>query len=137
MFAIKAHRIPCISALRGGVAIVFCALTFSSALAQEPDVKQQKKEAIKSHLKQHYKPYGFIRNYFAFDSRESISGTGDLYNYQPKDENWNQTEAQATASGVERQDLNAVSTFRFLSLTTRVGLNIVGYQLPRRYRTHN
>ena len=128
MFAIKAHRIHCISALRGGVAIVFCALTFSSALAQEPDVKQQKKEAIKSHLRQHYKPYGFIRNYFTFDSRESISGTGDLYNYQPKDENWNQTEAQATVSGVERQDLNAVSTFRFLSLTTRVGLNIVGYQ---------
>ncbi|MBQ6978598.1 MAG: hypothetical protein IJQ18_08195, partial [Paludibacteraceae bacterium] len=87
-----------------------------------------KKEAVKSHLKQHFKPYGFIRNYFAFDSRESISGTGDLYNYQPYDEAWNQTESQAAASGVERQDLNAVSTFRFLSLTTRVGLDIVDYK---------
>lgn len=96
--------------------------------AQDTEVKQQKREAVKSHLKQHFKPYGFIRNYFAYDSRESISGTGDLYNYQPKDESWNQSEAEAAASGVERQDMNAQSTFRFLSLTTRVGLNIVGYQ---------
>ena len=53
-----------------------------------------------------------------YDSRESISGTGDLYNYQPKDQNLN-------AYG---DDLNATSTFRFLSLTTRVGLNIVDYK---------
>ena len=102
-----------------------------SGFAQEVNkeaAKQEKKEAVKSHLKQHFKPYGFVRNYFAYDSRESISGTGDLYNYQPKDENWNQTEAEAAKSGVERQDLNAVSTFKFLSLTTRLGLNIVGYQ---------
>ena len=96
-------------------------------MAQETATKQQKKEAVKSHLKQHFKPYGFIRNYFTYDSRESWSGTGDLYNYQPKDENWNQTEAEAETSGAPRQDLNAVSTFRFLSLTTRLGLNIVGY----------
>ena len=82
------------------------------------ETKETKKEAVKSHLKQHFKPYGFIRNYFAYDSRESISGTGDLYNYQPKDQNLN-------AYG---DDLNAISTFRFLSMTTRVGLNIVGYK---------
>lgn len=29
---------------------------------------------------------------------------------------------------MEREDLNAQSTFRFLSLTTRVGLNIVDYK---------
>ena len=93
-------------------------------MAQQVD----KKEAVKSHLKQHFKPYGFIRNYFTYDSRESWSGTGDMYNYQPKDENWNQTAAEAAASGVPREDLNAVSTFRFLSLTTRVGVNIVDYK---------
>jgi hypothetical protein len=92
------------------------------------EVKTDKKEAVKSHLQQHFKPYGFIRNYFTYDSRESWSGTGDLYNYQPKDENWNQTAAEAAASGVPREDLNAVSTFRFLSLTTRVGVNIVDYK---------
>lgn len=110
------------------VIIVLCAVCSMAVSAQDTEVKQQKREAVKSHLKQHFKPYGFIRNYFAYDSRESISGTGDLYNYQPKDESWNQSEAEAAASGVERQDMNAQSTFRFLSLTTRVGLNIVGYQ---------
>ena len=110
------------------ILLLLCALTVTSVFALEGDAKAAKKEAVKSHLKQHFKPYGFIRNYFAYDSRESISGTGDLYNYQPKDEAWNQTEAEAAASGLPREDLNARSTFRFLSLTTRVGLDIVGYK---------
>ena len=109
------------------ILLLLCALTVTSVFALEGDAKAAKKEAVKSHL-QHFKPYGFIRNYFTFDSRESISGTGDLYNYQPKDEAWNQTEAEAAASGLPREDLNAHSTFRFLSLTTRVGLDIVGYK---------
>ena len=110
------------------ILLLLCALTVTSVFALEGDAKAAKKEAVKSHLKQHFKPYGFIRNYFTFDSRESISGTGDLYNYQPKDEVWNQTEAEAAASGLPREDLNARSTFRFLSLTTRLGLDIVGYK---------
>lgn len=110
------------------ILLLLCALTVTSVFALEEDAKAAKKEAVKSHLKQHFKPYGFIRNYFAFDSRESISGTGDLYNYQPYDEAWNQTEAEAAASDLPREDLNARSTFRFLSLTTRVGLDIVGYK---------
>lgn len=118
---------------------VFCIALCVPILAQEAGTqdsketgkqaqKEAKKEAVKSHLKQHFKPYGFIRNYFAYDSRESISGTGDLYNYQPYDNAWNQTEEEAAASGIPREDLNAVGTFRFLTLTTRVGLDIVGYK---------
>lgn len=109
------------------IILALCSLFLIPLSAQEI-TKQEKKEAAKSHLKQHFKPYGFIRNYFTYDSRESISGTGDLYNYQPKDEDWNQTPEEAAVSGVERQDLNAQSTFRFLALTTRVGLNIVDYK---------
>lgn len=97
--------------------LVSLLIAFAPAYAQEAN-KEAKKAEVKSHLKQHFKPYGFIRNYFTYDSRESISGTGDLYNYQPKDQNLN-------AYG---DDLNATSTFRFLSLTTRVGLNIVDYK---------
>lgn len=97
--------------------LVALLIAFAPAYAQEAN-KEAKKAEVKSHLKQHFKPYGFIRNYFTFDSRESWSGTGDLYNYQPKDQNLN-------AYG---DDLNATSTFRFLSLTTRVGLNIVDYK---------
>jgi hypothetical protein len=108
--------------------LVALLIAFAPVYAQDAN-KEAKKAEVKSHLKQHFKPYGFIRNYFTYDSRESISGTGDLYNYQPKDENWNvATQAEADVLGVERQDLNAVSTFRFLSMTTRVGLNIVGYK---------
>ena len=103
--------------------ILLCALTFTPVLAQEGNTKTAKKEAVKSHLKQHFKPYGFIRNYFTYDSRECIAGTGDLYFYMPKDENRNKTTDPAL-----REDLNDVSSFRFLSLTTRVGLNIVGYK---------
>ena len=62
-------------------------MSLSLSAQEVATTKQEKKEAIKSHLKQHFKPYGFVRNFFTFDSRESISGTGDLYNYQPKDEN--------------------------------------------------
>ena len=107
--------------------ILLCSLFLVPAFAQD-STKVAKKEAVKSHLKQHFKPYGFVRNFFAYDSRECIAGTGDLYFYMPKDENWNQTEAAAATSGVPREDLNAQSTFRFLSLTTRIGLNIVGYK---------
>jgi len=102
-------------------------LAFGPAMAQD-SVKVAKRAAVVSHLKQHFKPYGFIRNYFTYDSRESASGTGDLYNFQPYDNAWNQTPEEAAASGVPREDLNAIGTFRFLSLTTRVGVNVVGYK---------
>ena len=94
---------------------ILCALCGLPVWAQD-SARIAKREAVKSHLKQHFKPYGFIRNFFTYDSRESISGTGDLYNYQPKDENWNvKTQEEADQLGVERQDLNAISTFRLLS----------------------
>ena len=96
-----------------------CCLMAMPGMAQHVDsAKVAKRMQVKSHLQQHFKMYGFVRNYFTYDSRESISGTGDLYNYQPKDVNLN-------AYG---DDLNAQSTFRFLALTTRIGLNITGYK---------
>ena len=45
-----------------------------AAFAAEPTVKDT---PVKDHLKNHYKLYGFIRNYFVYDSRESKSGTSD------------------------------------------------------------
>ena len=108
--------------MRRLMVMALCALLLIPVSAQD-SVKVAKKAAVKSHLKQHFKPYGFIRNYFTYDSRECIAGTGDLYFYMPKDESWNKTTDPAL-----REDLNNVSNFRFLSLTTRVGLNIVGYQ---------
>ena len=69
----------------------------------------------------HFKFYGFIRNYFAFDSRESKSGTKDLFYYIPKDEALN-------ANG---EDMNANPTFRFLAITSRVGLDVKDYQFGK------
>ena len=77
------------------IILILCTLMLTGiATAQEvtkETSKDAKKKAVLSHLKQHFKPYGFIRNYFAFDSRESMSGVGDLYNFQPYDESWNMT----------------------------------------------
>lgn len=69
--------------------------------------------------KNHFKFYGFIRNYFAFDTRESVSGTGNLFYYLPKDENINS----------KGEDLNAQPSFRFLALTSRVGVDVSGYYI--------
>ena len=105
------------------LAVTVNAQEVATTLDSKQAIKQERKAAVKSHLKQHFKPYGFIRNYLTFDSRECIAGTGDMYFYMPKDENWNKTDDAAL-----REDLNAQSSFRFLSLTTRVGLNIVDYK---------
>ena len=84
------------------------------------EVKSNAKTAkVVEHLQNHYKLYGFIRNYMAYDSRESVSGTGDLFYYLPKDVNLNDL----------GDDLNRADQFRYLSLTTRVGLDVTGYQI--------
>lgn len=100
-----------------------------SAFAAEKADKAEKKEAVKEHLENHFKIYGFIRNYFTYDNRESVGGTADLFYWTPKDENWNYTQAEAKLLGVERQDLNAQNQFRFLSLTSRVGVDVSGYKI--------
>ena len=41
--------------------------------------------AEKTEPKNNFKLYGFVRNYFIYDSRESVSGTADLFYYLPKD----------------------------------------------------
>ena len=74
---------------------------------------------VKEHLQNHFKFYGFVRNYFVYDSRESVAGTGDLFNYIPKDVKLN---------GVG-EDINAQSSFKFLALTSRVGVDVSGYYI--------
>ena len=94
---------------------IFSIATALTAFAAEPAVKDT---PVKDHLKNHFKLYGFIRNYFAFDSRESVSGTADLFYYLPKDVNMK--------DGI---DINATPSFRFLALTSRLGVDVSGYQI--------
>ena len=84
-----------------------CALNLSAA------EKEQKAEP-----KNNFKLYGFIRNYFIYDSRESVSGTGDLFYYLPKD-----------VSMKDGLDINDQASFRYLSLTSRLGVDVTGYQI--------
>ena len=62
--------------------------------------------------------YGVIRNYAVADSRESVYGTEDFFYYLPKDRNV-----------VDGQDLNSQRTFAFAAITSRLGLDVTGYQV--------
>ena len=72
----------------------------------------------KAEPKNHFKLYGFVRNYFIYDSRESVSGTADLFYYLPKDE--------SIKDGI---DINDESSFRFVALTSRLGVDVTGYSI--------
>ncbi|MDD6365231.1 MAG: hypothetical protein PUA47_07810 [Bacteroidales bacterium] len=99
---------------------IAAALLILPAAALASEGKSSKAQAVKEHLENHVQVHGFIRNYFAFDTRESVSGTGDLFYYVPKDEKWN-------ATGTE--DLNAANQFRFLALTSRLWVDVAGYRI--------
>ncbi|MBE6302368.1 MAG: hypothetical protein E7089_00330 [Bacteroidales bacterium] len=63
-----------------------------------------------------FKPYGFVRNYAAFDTRDNLSSSSDQFNMIPKDE----------ALNAYGDDLNEKKDIFLLSITTRLGLNITG-----------
>ena len=65
----------------------------------------------------HFKPYGFIRNYAVMDTRESVYGTEDFFYYVPKD-----------TKVVGGDDLNQQLTFSFAAITSRLGLDVTGYE---------
>ena len=99
---------------------IVIALSLLFALPSFAATKESKDNApVKEHLQNHFKFYGFIRNFFAFDTRESTAGTGDLFYYLPKDQKLNEL----------GDDLNAMPSFRFLALTSRVGVDVRGYQV--------
>lgn len=74
--------------------------------------------AFAQDAKPQFKWYGFIRNYYAFDTRESTALTEDFFYYVPKDISEN-------AFG---EDINANPNFKFAALTSRLGLDVTGYE---------
>ena len=103
--------------------LISLTLSLLALSAFATDKAEQKPSEVKQHLQNHFKLYGFIRNYFVFDSRDSKAGTGDLFYYLPLDNKWNTTDVKNPA----REDLNASPNFRFLALTSRVGMDVSGY----------
>ena len=89
----------------------------ASALLLAGNAFAEEAPATASQAASHFKFYGFIRTYFAFDTRESSAGTEDLYFYMPKDEKI-----------VNGEDLNAIPSFRFAALTSRAGVDVSGYE---------
>ena len=65
-----------------------------------------------------FKPYGFVRSFAVMDTRESIYGVEDFFYYVPKD-----------TKIVNGEDLNAQNTFAFAALTSRLGVDLSGYQV--------
>ena len=108
--------------MKKSLLILLTSILCIPVFASQKDGKEQE-GAVKQHLQNHFKLYGFIRNYFVFDSRESKAGTGDLFYYLPLDNKWNTPDESNPA----REDLNASPNFTFLALTSRVGLDVSGY----------
>ena len=66
------------------------------------------------------KPYGFIRNYVCFDTRENYASGGDQFNQIPIDKD---------IDPISGDDLNEISSLKMLASTTRLGLNINGSEI--------
>lgn len=71
-------------------------------------------------------PYGFVRNYFNYDSRKTYTAIGGEYSIIPYDENWNATQEMCDSMGIGRADLNAVPQARLLAVSTRLGIGLEG-----------
>ena len=65
--------------------------------------------------------YGFVRNYFTFDTRESKAGTDELYYYVPLDES---VQPDGT-------DINAHPTMKWSAITSRIGLDVNEYKIGK------
>ena len=89
-------------------------LLCTTAMAQSSE-KNEKTQTEKT-KKVQINPYGFVRNYFNYDSRSTYYVCGGEYNMIPKD----------VVEDANGEDLNAVPSAHFLALTTRVGLNLAG-----------
>ena len=63
--------------------------------------------------------YGFVRNYFTYDSRSCVQSNEGLFNMLPYDHKY----------GADGEDLNAIPSVRFLSITTRFGVNVSGPEI--------
>lgn len=63
--------------------------------------------------------YGFVNNFFCYDSRRSLMVAEELFNILPLDE----------SIGADGRDTNADPSVKFLAITTRMGLDLTGPEL--------
>lgn len=105
-------------------------IDYEQQRAFKSELKQQIKQELTEELgleqpkssKIRLKPYGFVRNYITYDSRECVAVMGEMFNIIPKDELLNEDRSE---------DLNDVDKLSFVSFTTRLGVDVVGPNLGR------
>lgn len=81
--------------------VIFLLFSFSVAAQDKPAIQ--------------FKPYGFVRNYISYDSRQCLNLMGETFNIMPLD-------VLPNEDGSE--DLNAVDELSFVAFTTRFGVDI-------------
>lgn len=106
---------------------ILCFSVFAGATSYEGDSvkaiskaekKALRKEKFKKHWDAHYDFYGFVRNYLSYDTRQGYAGIMGFYYFVPKDVKLNEY----------GQDLNNTPEFRYLSIVSRLGLNVSNYR---------
>lgn len=85
-------------------------------LTEELGLEQEKKSKIR------LKPYGFVRNYITYDSRECVAVLGEMFNIIPQDQLLNEDRSE---------DLNDVDKLSFVAFTTRLGVDVAGPTIGR------
>lgn len=114
-----------------GIACVAClAVSLGNAFSQNLETTNdtlsdltKKVEVVKSDdgiaiktKKFSFKPYGFFRNDFYYDSRTNFETANGLFYIIPKDKDINE----------DGQDMNGESSTNFLSIATRLGVRVTG-----------
>jgi hypothetical protein len=93
---------------------MFAQDTIVAQVVSEEELSDKPKNGGKVSLK----PYGFVRDYMYYDSRQTYSTIASLFCQIPKDESY--------APDNSEYDLNGESEMNFLAITTRLGLNMSG-----------
>jgi hypothetical protein len=96
-----------LSMLSAALCLPLCAIEPSDSL----------KNAVRE-AKPKVEPYGFVRNYFCFDSHKSLQYSGEMFNMIPLDRNLDEA----------GEDLNAVPSMRMLAITSHVGVSVEGFK---------
>lgn len=106
-------RLFLLAGLLFSVNVLFAQDTIVAQVVSEDVMLDQPKNGGKVTLK----PYGFVRDYLYYDSRQTYNSNASLFEQIPKDELY---------SDGSDYDQNGESEMNFLAITTRLGLNISG-----------
>lgn len=107
-------RLFVVAAMLLSAGAMFAQDTIVAQVVSESELSGQPKNGGKVALK----PYGFVRDYLYYDSRQTFNTNSGLFVQIPKDELYDPTDSS--------YDLNGESESNFLAITTRLGLNMSG-----------